>query len=167
MKLTARKRGAYMYLLGSAAALFGLDQCLKQLVEQQSPEKFPRSMDYTGGKIKLYRNHNRGFCFEFLKHRPGLVKRLPLCLTSAAGGILCFLSAQSGYRAEKAGYALVFAGGLSNLYDRLKRGYVVDYFSIQSGFLKKVVFNLGDFFILAGAVILAVKSMFVREHGKS
>ena len=53
-----------MYLLGAAAALFGLDQCLKQLVEGQSPERFPRSMDHTGGRIKLYRNHNRGFCFE-------------------------------------------------------------------------------------------------------
>ena len=94
-----------MYLLGAAAALFGLDQCLKQLVEGQNPERFPRSMDHTGGRIKLYRNHNRGFCFEVLKHRPSLVRQLPLCLTSMAGGILCFLSAQKGYRAEKAGYA--------------------------------------------------------------
>lgn len=153
-----------MHGLGAAAALFGLDQCLKQLVERQSPEGFPRQMEHTGGKIKLYRNHNRGFCFEFLKHRPRLVKQLPLCLTSAAGGILCFLSAQKGYRAEKTGYALVLAGGFSNLYDRFKRGYVVDYFSIQAGFLKKIVFNLGDFFIMAGAVILTVKSLLGGEH---
>ena len=33
-----------MYLLGAAAALFGLDQCLKQLVEGQNPERFPRSI---------------------------------------------------------------------------------------------------------------------------
>ena len=124
-------------------------------------------MDYTGGKIKLYRNHNRGFCFEFLKNRPGLVRQLPLCLTSAAGGILCFLSSRKGYRAEKAGYALMLAGGLSNLYDRFKRGYVVDYFSIQAGVLKKVVLNLGDLCIAAGAVILTVKSLFGEEHGKS
>lgn len=156
-----------MYLLGTVAALFGLDQCLKQLVEQQNPEEFPKTMDRTGGKVKLYRNHNRGFCFEFLKHRPGLVRQLPLCLTSAAGGILCFLSAQKGYRAEKAGYVLVLAGGLSNLYDRLKRGYVVDYFSIQAGILKKVVLNLGDLCIAAGAVILTVKSLSGGEHGKS
>lgn len=153
-----------MYLLGVIAALFGLDQCLKQLMERQNPEGFPRRMERTGGKIKLYRNHNRGFCFEFLKHRPNLVRQLPLCLTSAAGGILCFLSAQKGYWAEKAGYSLVVAGGLSNLYDRLKRGYVVDYFSIQAGFLKKVVLNLGDLFIMAGAVILTAKSLFMREN---
>jgi len=79
---------------------------------------------------------------------------------------LCFLSAQKGYRAEKAGYALVLAGGLSNLYDRLRRGYVVDYFSIQAGFLKKVVFNLGDLFIMAGAAVLTVKSLFENEAGR-
>ncbi|MBS5063751.1 MAG: signal peptidase II, partial [Hungatella hathewayi] len=53
---------------------------------------------------------------------------------------------------------------LSNLYDRLKRGYVVDYFSIQAGFLKKVVLNLGDLFIMTGAVILTAKSLFMREN---
>lgn len=42
-----------MYLLGAAAALFGLDQCLKQLVEGQSPERFPRSMDHTGGRLNF------------------------------------------------------------------------------------------------------------------
>mgnify|MGYP004557310627 CR=1 FL=1 len=40
------------------------------------------------------------------------------------------------------------------LYDRLKRGYVVDYFSIQCGKLKKVVFNLGDIFVFLGSGIL-------------
>ena len=44
-----------MYLLGAAAALFGLDQCLKQLVEGQSPERFPRSMDHTGEGLNVYR----------------------------------------------------------------------------------------------------------------
>ena len=43
---------------------------------------------------------------------------------------------------------------LSDLY-RLKRGYVVDYFSIQWKKLKKVVFNLGDIFIFAGSALFA------------
>lgn len=149
-----------MGLLGLSAALFGLDQYLKGEVERQSPDEFPRAMVKTGGFIKLYRNHNRGFCFEFLKQRPELVKQLPLCFTSGAAGILCFLLTRKGYRAEKAGYSLVLSGALSNLYDRMKRGYVVDYFSIQAGPLKKIVFNIGDLCIIAGAFILTVKSLF-------
>lgn len=152
-----------MRLLGIAAALFGLDQYLKQEIESQEPDRFPRMMEGSGGLIKLYRNHNRGFCFEYFRQKPELVKQLPSCMTSAAAGVLCFLMTKRGHRAEKAGYTLVLAGALSNLYDRITRGYVVDYFSFQPGFLKKVVFNIGDLCILAGALILSVKSLFGKD----
>ena len=49
---------------------------------------------------------------------------------------------------------MIIGGGLSNLYDRMKRGYVVDYFSIRWKGLKKVVFNLGDICVFLGAAIL-------------
>ena len=44
-------------------------------------------------------------------------------------------------------------------YDRLKRGYVVDYFSIRCKYLEKVVFNLGDFFIFAGSALIAASDL--------
>ena len=43
-----------------------------------------------------------------------------------------------------------------NLYDRMKRGYVVDYFSIQFKKLKKIVLNIGDICIFLGAGILLI-----------
>ena len=52
------------------------------------------------------------------------------------------------------------AGALSNLFDRVKRGYVVDYFSFQLGWLKKVVFNIGDICIFLGTFLLAVSELF-------
>ena len=69
------------------------------------------------------------------------------------------------YVALFAALTLVLAGGASNLYDRLKRGYVVDYFSIQWKKLKKVVFNLGDIFIFAGSALFAAVQLVeeVRE----
>ena len=39
------------------------------------------------------------------------------------------------------------------------RDYVVDYFSIQCGRLKRVVFNLGDMFIFFGAGMMLVLEM--------
>ena len=49
-------------------------------------------------------------------------------------------------------------GAFSNAYDRLKRGYVVDYvsFDIGSKRLKNIVFNVSDFFIMIGALITAL-----------
>ena len=69
---------------------------------------------------------------------------------------------------------LTLAGGVSNLYDRMKRGYVVDYFSFQWKALKTVVFNLGDLFIFAGAFLMAagtaagfLKDLIMDLYGKT
>ena len=68
---------------------------------------------------------------------------------------------------DRLGLSLITAGGLSNLYDRMKRGYVVDYFSVQAGWLKKVVLNVADVCIFAGAVLLCVSGLFgKRRKGK-
>jgi signal peptidase II len=50
----------------------------------------------------------------------------------------------------------LLAGGASNAYDRVKRGYVVDYFIINKGWLKRTIFNLADMFLFLGGVICAV-----------
>ena len=54
---------------------------------------------------------------------------------------------------------LVVAGGLSNAYDRLKRHYVVDYFIINKGRLKKTIFNLADFLLFFGVVLCTAASL--------
>ena len=51
--------------------------------------------------------------------------------------------------------SLIIAGALSNIYDRLKRGYVVDYININILPIKKLVFNLGDVSILLGSILRA------------
>ena len=79
---------------------------------------------------------------------------VPLFITSGIAGAWAYLMGVRGRIAEKLALTLVLAGGLSNLLDRMKRGYVVDYFSIQWKALKRVVFNLADIFILLGSGIL-------------
>ncbi len=148
----------YIYMI---AALFGIDYFCKENIEAQKPEDFPRDMEKSHGKVRLYRNHNEGFCFGVKKENKELVRMVPVIFTSAAAGILTWLLCRDeGKRTEKIGLALITAGGLSNLYDRIKRGYVVDYFSIRCKYLEKVVFNLGDFFILAGSALIAITGMF-------
>ena len=150
----------YLYMI---AALFGIDYFCKENIEAQKPEDFPRDMGKSHGKIRLYRNHNDGFCV--LVQIAGGADGLhdgggPVVFTSAAAGILTWLLCRDeGRKADRIGFALITAGGLSNLYDRLKRGYVVDYFSIRCKYLEKVVFNLGDFFIFAGSALIAASDL--------
>ena len=134
----------YLYMI---AALFGIDYFCKENIEAQKPEDFPRDMEKSHGKIRLYRNHNDGFCFGVKKEKKELVRMVPVVFTSAAAGILTWLLCRDeGRKADRIGFALITAGGLSNLYDRCK-------------YLEKVVFNLGDFFIFAGSALIAASDL--------
>lgn len=134
------------------------DLALKWLIERQDPEQFPRPLKHTKGKILLYRNHNAGFPFGFMERYGELVRTIPLVIISALGSVLYCLCADADRTTEKTvqklGLAVLLGGALSNLFDRYVRRYVVDYFSIQVGALKKVVFNLGDMFVFLGSGIL-------------
>ena len=163
----AAVRREHMHYLGLLAGLFGLDFLLKERVEAQKPEEFPRDLEGTGGKIRLYRNHNQGFCFGFLKEKAELVRQIPIVITSAAAGILAWLlTHKKSTLPERLGFTLITAGGLSNLCDRLRKGYVVDYFSFQVKWLEKVVFNLGDLFLFAGTLFLAVGELLEGKNPK-
>ena len=163
-----------MIFVGIIVLLAAGDLFLKWLIEQQDQERFPRPLEKTGGRILLYRNHNAGFPFGFMEKHGELVRTVPLMVISGLGGVFFYLlQNKKGHRVQKAGLAILLGGALSNLYDRYVRRYVVDYFSFQFGWLKKVVFNLGDLFVFAGSSILMavelvseVKALFPPKASK-
>lgn len=53
---------------------------------------------------------------------------------------------------EQAAYALIVAGALGNVIDRMRRGYVVDFIKIP----RWPVFNVADIAIVAGGLLLAI-----------
>jgi signal peptidase II len=48
------------------------------------------------------------------------------------------------------GLGLVFAGGASNLVDRISRGSVIDFMNVGLGGLRTGIFNVADVAILVG-----------------
>ena len=145
-----------MALAAIIALLAAADLIVKEWIERQKPENFPRPVAKTGERLWLYRNHNGGFPFGFMEKHGELVRGVPLAVISCLSGFLLCLMQSRGHKGQKAGLVLVLAGGISNLYDRCVRRYVVDYANLRLGFLKKVVFNLGDLFVLAGTVLLMI-----------
>ena len=129
------------------------DLALKAEIESRDEGEFPWKLDKKGW-IEVHKSHNEGLPFGFLKGYPEAVRMIPLMMASAVGGVLFWLLQKKGHRMEKLGFALTLAGALSNIYDRIFRRYVVDYFSINLRRLKKVIFNLGDVFILLGGGVL-------------
>ncbi len=143
-----------------------VDLAVKSAIEGADPKDFPKELDCAGGFITLHQSRNEGLPMGALKDKPELVKLIPLVVLSAVAGIFLWLFPRKGHAAEKVGTALVLGGGLSNLYDRIKRGYVVDYFSVRIEKLKKLVFNLGDIAIFLGAAVMLAAEIMetVRER---
>ena len=57
--------------------------------------------------------------------------------------------------------ALLLAGGLGNLIDRLRLGYVVDMFNFQ--FMNFPVFNIADICVVVGTILAAVYYIFLYD----
>lgn len=57
--------------------------------------------------------------------------------------------------------AAVYAGGLGNMIDRLRLGYVVD--MIETEFMNFPVFNVADCFITCGCIALGVHLVFCNK----
>ncbi len=58
--------------------------------------------------------------------------------------------------------AAVFAGGLGNMIDRLRLGYVVDMIELE--FMEFPVFNVADCFITCGCVLLMIHLAFFNKE---
>lgn len=87
----------------------------------------------------------------------GLVGSVPisngaaLVITSAA--LVAFIWYAIRVRADRAAALLIVAGALSNIFDRLTRGGVVDFIPLSG----LTTFNLADMMIIGGALLLIFK----------
>lgn len=58
---------------------------------------------------------------------------------------------------------LVVAGGIGNLVDRIRFGYVIDFLNLGLGNVRTGIFNVADMFITAGFILMAWMMLF-GEH---
>lgn len=160
---SAKKKNPFLYIL-AGTAVFTADQLLKASIERQPDNTFPRDVQGTNGMMRYEKCRNRGFMLGTFQEHGEAVKMIPaVCTALLSGRLWEMLFHGNGRHGEKLGLTLIVSGALSNLWDRLWRGYVVDYLSIKKGFLGKIVVNLGDLAIFAGAVCLALASLFRSE----
>jgi len=61
--------------------------------------------------------------------------------------------------------AFLAGGVVGNLYDRIVHGFVRDFIGLHAGSFTWPYFNLADAYITVGIVVLAVRSLFVKECG--
>ena len=124
------------------------------------------------GKIIVKRYHNRGAMMNIGDNHQYFIALLSLVFSAFVTGVFAATLGRKGKGILKIGLALILGGAYSNTYDRVRRKYVVDYFSFHlingensSRLLGKlndrfssIVFNLGDFGIIIGAMLLVLHS---------
>lgn len=134
------------------------DLWIKNRIEGMPEEEFLRSRRH--GFIVVRRHHNRGAMLNFGENHRRTVTAAALAVTGLLTVVFLLSLGHKGRGLLKAGLSLLLGGAFSNAYDRLKRGYVVDYFSIDLGWkpLRRIVFNLSDFCIMIGAMLVAIGS---------
>lgn len=142
--------------IGIIAAVFAGDLWIKNYIERTGEEGATRSL--CKGKVLIRKHHNRGAVLNVGQTRQKLIAALSVVMVLAATVFFVLSLGQKGNNTLRIGLALLLGGAFSNTYDRLKRKYVVDYFSfgVKWKRLRNIIFNVSDFCIMIGAVMAAV-----------
>jgi signal peptidase II len=135
--------------------LFFLDNKIKKYIEEH--KEMYKKEEILNGNIILERYHNKGAMLNFMENNVSLVKKVTISLLGLLIVSFALLLSKKGNNLLKLGLSFVLGGALSNVYDRVKKGYVVDYFSFK--FIKKVVFNISDICIFIGSFLIAIFSL--------
>ncbi len=142
-----------------SVGIFVLDLFIKNGIERRMEEGEERPL--CGERLVIRKYHNRGAFLDIGEKRQKWVALLSLCLTLFMTAVFLATFSFRGNAALKAGLALLLGGAYSNTYDRLARKYVVDYvsFPVKNRKLSRMVFNISDFCIIVGALLLALSGM--------
>lgn len=140
-----------------------IDLGIKWWVEKNVPLKKDKKL--LGGHGILRKVHNKGMMMGLCERRTDIVKVLSAMALIVIVIVQALILGKSDYLKENIGMSLVTGGAISNTVDRFKRGYVVDYFAFNSKNKKisKVTYNIGDFAIFAGAILIVFSSILKSE----
>jgi len=141
----------WLRLLSLLVVVFGLvgcDQVSKDVAKSRLEEK--PSYALVGDALELRYTENRDVAFNALRVIPESLRK-SIILTSGAVAIVLLGFAFTRLR-ESSGrtlaFAVILAGAIGNYWDRLARGYVIDFVHLAHW----PVFNLADVYIALGGV---------------
>jgi signal peptidase II len=154
--LNLRQRFAWIGV--TAFACIGLDQLTKWIAKSYLNLYDTHSL--LADTVRFRLAHNSGAFLSLGDSLPDNIRQ-PL-FTGGVGalliGLLVYaLKSKLIDRMNLVALALIFAGGASNLGDRIVYGgYVVDFVQVGVGPLRTGVFNIADMAIMAGAFLLLI-----------
>lgn len=148
----------YILFLALGAAGLALDQWLKAYVTANIP--LGQAQSLLPGVVELRTVHNYGAAWSSFSGSRWL-------LVAVTSIIVIFVTVLLVRRVVRhplgvAACCMVISGGLGNIIDRVRLGYVVDMFNLL--FMNYPVFNVGDILVVCGAVLGCIYYLWFYER---
>ena len=140
------------------AALLALDQWLKAYVTANIPQG--QAQPLVPGLVELRTVHNYGAAWSSFSGQRWLLVAVTCCIVAAVAVLLARRVVR--HPLGVAACTMIISGGIGNIVDRVRLGYVVDMFNLL--FMEYPVFNVADIFVVCGAVLGAVYYMWFYER---
>jgi signal peptidase II len=139
------------------------DQVTKAVVQRTIPEQ--TTVPVLPHIFNLIHTHNAGAAFGLFSDSPAPWKTVLLIVISSAllAMVIAVLWRSQHLRWETGvGLALILGGALSNLFDRIRLGRVVDFFDVYYRSYHWPTFNLADSAIVVGAGFVVFQLLFLE-----
>lgn len=133
-----------------------LDQVSK--VFMQSFLEYGNSVAILDGVFHLTYVENRGAAFGLFENMQVFFIIVAVIVTIVG---LVYIHKSETSKLAKISICLIIAGAIGNLIDRVKMGYVVDFFDFR--FIWNYVFNIADIFVVIGTLLLCI---YLLKSGK-
>lgn len=126
-----------------------IDQISKKYV--QSSIRLGESVPVINDFFHITYVENRGAAFGLLQDKQYIF--IVIAILVVIGGII-YIHKSKEKKISKIAVAMILAGAVGNLIDRIYLGYVVDFFDFR--FIWNYVFNFADVLVVVGTFILCV-----------
>ncbi len=143
--------------------LTAVDQVTKWLAETRLP--FQEAVSVIPF-FSLYRTYNTGIAFSMLDWA-GSTGLVVVALVIIALMLYLWSKVSADQQLAHLGFALVIAGAIGNLIDRVTHGHVIDFFLFHTENWAFAVFNVADAFITMGAIAIIIDELFSLGGKKS
>jgi len=160
--LTSRLRRVEVVLI---LAILAADQLSKALVRAYVP--LHDSVTVIAGVLNITHVRNSGAAFGFLNAVEFPYKQavVALAATAALIGIALYAARVSSHeRLARVGLAMILAGAVGNLIDRLWLGSVVDFVDVVFGTWHFWAFNVADSAITLGVIAMMIDMIGMGRH---
>jgi signal peptidase II len=157
--------GRWLVVLALFAATIGCDRVTKHIATQSLAGAPTKS--FLADTVRLTYAENAG---GFLSLGADFAEPIRTTVFTVGTGVILLILVAWLWRAgsqtwRTAGLSLFIAGGVSNWFDRLVDGRVVDFLNVGVGWLRTGVFNVADIAVMLGIALFVATDLRSRRVG--